>query len=88
MSGVDVATMIRSTSAAVRPADARARRAASTPRSLVFTPASAKCRARMPVRSTIHASEVSTPWLASSATRSALVRRRGGRWLPVPVMRE
>jgi hypothetical protein len=42
----------------------------------------------MPVRSMIHWSLVSMPLGASIATMSSLVRRRGGRWLPVPVMRE
>jgi hypothetical protein len=54
MSGVDVATMIRSISLAETLAASSARRAASTPRSLLVTPGSAKCLARMPVRSTIH----------------------------------
>ena len=49
------------------------------PRSLVLTSGAAKWRARMPVRSTIHWSDVSMPLAASSAARSALVTRRGGR---------
>ena len=88
MSGVDVATMMRSISAACRPAACKAWRAAANARSLAFTPSSAKWRARMPVRSTIHSSLVSRPRCASNSTMSALDRRRGGRWLPVPVMRE
>jgi hypothetical protein len=46
-----------------------------TARSLALTPSSAKWRARMPVRSTIHSSLVSTPRCASCCARSALVRR-------------
>ena len=57
LSGVVVATMIRSTSSAGRPAGSSAWRAAATPRSLALTVASAKRRARMPVRSSIHSSE-------------------------------
>ena len=88
ISGVEVATMIRSTSLALRPAAPSALRQACRARSLLKTPGSAKWRARMPVRSTIQSSELSTPWLASCATKSALLKRRGGRKLPVPVMRE
>ena len=65
MSGVDVATMIRSMSAAVQPAASSARLAAVVARSLACTSSATKWRARMPVRSTIHSSEVSTPRLAS-----------------------
>jgi len=43
------------------------------------TSGAAKWRARMPVRSTIHSSEGSTPRVASSVARSAWVPRRGGR---------
>src|SRR5690606_14676637 len=86
--GVDVATMMRSMSLAARPAASSAARAASAPMSLANTPSSAKWRARMPVRSMIHWSLVSVPLGASIATMTELVRRRGGRWLPVPVMRE
>ncbi len=88
MSGVDVATMIRSMSAAVRPAASSARRAAAVARSLAWTSSATKWRARMPVRSTIQSSDVSTPRAASISTRSALVRRRGGSSLPVPATRE
>jgi hypothetical protein len=42
----------------------------------------------MPVRSTIQSSELSMPWLANSATKSALVIRLGGKKLPVPEIRE
>ena len=62
MSGVEVATMIRSMSCGVAAGGLeRAARAASSARSLQVTPASAKWRARMPVRSTIQSSEVSMP---------------------------
>ena len=88
MSGVEVATMIRSIACGSQSAAASARRAASTPRSLQVTPGSAKWRKRMPVRSTIHSSEVSMPSAASRAASSALLTRPGGRKLPVPAMRE
>jgi len=42
----------------------------------------------MPVRSTIHSSDVSMPRAASSSVSWALDSRRGGSELPVPVMRE
>ena len=79
MSGVDVATMIRSTSVALRPAASSAWRAACTARSLEVTSAAAKWRARMPVRSTIQLSEVSMPSFASCAASASLVTRLGGR---------
>ena len=60
MSPVTVAHTIRSTCAPEMPAVSRARVAASTARSEVTTPSSAKWRASMPVRSRIHASVVST----------------------------
>ena len=69
-----VATTIRSTSAGARPASASARLAASTARSLVGWSSRALCRWRMPVRSTIHSSEVSTIF-----ARSALVTTCSGR---------
>ena len=46
---------------------------------LLKTPVAAKCLAPMPVRSRIHSSDVSTPLAANSATRSALLSRRGGK---------
>ena len=73
-SGVVVATMIRSMSEASRPAAARARRAASAPRSDAAWLATAWRRERMPVRSTIQASLVST-----NLARSSLVTISGGR---------
>ena len=46
---------------------------------LTATSGAAKWRKRMPVRSTIHSSEVSMPSLARRAARSALLTRSGGR---------
>ena len=57
-----------------RSARAIALTAASLPRSDVATPGSAMCRSRMPVRCTIHSSDVST-----IRDRSSLVRHRAGR---------
>ena len=88
ISGVDVATIIKSTSPTPRPAASSAARHAGSARSLALTSGAAKWRAWMPVRSTIHSSEVTTPLAASSAAKSALVRRRGGKKLPVPVILE
>jgi len=61
-------------SAALRPAASSAGRAAATARSEVNSPSAAMRRSRMPVRSTIHSSLVS-----SRAARSALVSTRAGR---------
>ena len=88
MSGVEVATMMRSIAFGSQSAAASARRAASTPKSLQVTPGSAKWRKRIPVRSTIHSSEVSMPSAARRAASCALLTRFGGRKLPVPAMRE
>ncbi len=71
--------MIRSMSAAVRPAASRAWRAAWTASSLLVTSGAAKYRARMPVRSTIQSSEVSTPSRASCAASASFDTRFGGR---------
>ena len=73
ISGLTVATMMTSTASAEMPRSARHSRAASAARSLVATPGSTRWRSRMPVRSTIHSSEVST-----IVSRSALVSTRGG----------
>jgi DNA polymerase-3 subunit beta len=78
-SGVEVATMIKSISLAVTPAASKARRAASVAKSLQPCSSAAKWRARMPVRSTIHSSEVSTPCCANSAANCSLVRRFSGK---------
>src|SRR5215469_16885530 len=77
MSGVTVATMITSTSLAAMPRFFRQHFAASTARSLVATPLSTRCRSRIPVRSTIHLSFVSTIF-----SRSAFVSSRGGTYVP------
>jgi hypothetical protein len=82
MSPVTVPTTTRPTSAGVMPASASARRAASTARSLVTWPSAAMCRWRMPVRSVIQASEVST-----ILARSSFVITRSGRYEPLPRMR-
>jgi hypothetical protein len=73
MSGVMVATMMRSMSSGATPASAIARRAASRARSEVASAGPAMRRSRMPVRVVIHSSEVST-----MRSRSALVITRAG----------
>src|SRR4051812_22746757 len=83
MSGVEVASTMRSMSAALRPAASSALRAAERARSLVNSPSAAIWRWRMPVRETIHSSLVST-----RDSSSLLVTTRSGSRLPVPVMRE
>ena len=61
LSGVEVATITASTSAAGMPACSSARRAAAAPIEEAVSPSAAICRRRMPVRSRIHSSEVSSP---------------------------
>ena len=73
MSGVAVATTMRSTSSGSTPACSSACRAAGSARSLAAWSGSAMCRSRIPVRVTIHSSEVST-----IASRSAFVSTRSG----------
>ncbi len=73
MSGVIVATMIRSTCSAVIPAATSARRAASAPMSDVVSSGRAMWRSRMPVRVRIHSLVVSTIF-----SRSVLLRTRSG----------
>ncbi len=71
--------MIRSTSAASRPAQASACDAATTDISIAVT-----CdtrRSRIPVREVIHSSDVSR-----KVERSSLERIAGGMHLPQPVM--
>ena len=85
MSGVDVATIIRSTSSADLPAASSAWEQASVARSLAETVESARYRMRIPVRSMIHSSDDSRPCRLIS---SALLNGEPGRKLPVPVMRE
>ena len=80
-SGVEVATMIRSTESAGIPAWVSARRAASAPSERVVSPSPAMWRAAIPLRSTIHSSLVSTILL-----NSALVITRCGRAEPHPAM--
>ena len=63
------------------PASASAACAARAPKCEAGTPFSAMRRSRMPVRSRIHWSLVST-----IRSRSALVRRRSGKAMPTPVM--
>ena len=69
MSGVVVATTIRSMSAAVSPAASSARRPALTARSLVSSLSAAMRRDWMPERVRIHSSEVSTNFARSSLVR-------------------
>ena len=73
MSGVTVATMMRSTSAGLTLARSRHSRAARVARALVPVPGSTTWRCRIPVRVRIHSSEVSTTF-----ARSALVITRSG----------
>ena len=65
-SGVVVQQMMVSTSPASMPASANASRAAASARSDVFSPSLTKRRSRMPVRSRIQASDVSTNLARSS----------------------
>ena len=74
MSGVAVATMMRSMSAGVMPAAAIAARDARSARSDVCSSGAAMWRWRMPVRVRIHSSLVATRCASSS-----LVRTRTGR---------
>ena len=81
MSPVVVATTIRSTCSGLMPALASAARPASSARSDVTVPSSAKRRDSMPVRSRIHSSEVST-----RSSNQLLGTTRGGSAEPTPVM--
>ena len=81
VSPVIVAHTIMSSCSAGMPADSSAPRAASTARSEVCTPSSAKWRASMPVRSRIHSSLVST-----MASNQLLGTSRGGSAEPTPAM--
>ena len=74
MSGVTVATMISSMSAAVTPAASMALRAALVAMSLVAISGPAMRRSLIPVREVIHSSEVST-----ILDMSSLVMMRSGR---------
>ena len=73
MSGVMVATMIRSICSGVMPARSMASRAALVAMSEVNSSSAAMRRSLMPVRVVIHSSVVSTIF-----SRSALVRIRSG----------
>ena len=83
MSGVMVATMMRSSCPAVTPAIFMARSAALAPRSEVNSSAAAMRRSLMPVREVIHSSVVSTIF-----SRSALVKIFSGTYEPTPVMEQ
>jgi hypothetical protein len=74
MSGVIVATTIRSICSALTPAFCMARSAACAAKSEVNSFLAASRRSRMPVRVVIHSSEVST-----SFSRSELVRILAGK---------
>src|SRR5262249_44585355 len=80
-SGVVVARMIWSMSVGARFAISSARRLAISDMSLDAWSGAAIRRSRMPVRSTIHASDVST-----IVARSAFVSTRSGTYMPVPAM--
>ena len=73
MSGVTVATTIRSIEDASTPASARAATAAGSAMSVSACSLVANRRSRIPVRSTIHSSVVST-----NCSRSLLVKTRSG----------
>src|SRR5918992_1354526 len=72
--------MTRSSSDGSRPATASASRAAWTLRVVAVSSSAAMRRSRMPVRVTIHSSEVST-----MVDSSALVITRSGAYIPQPV---
>ena len=77
---------MRSISSGCKPAISIARCAASVARSLAITPGSAKCREDIPLRETIHSSDVSSPRSANIFARSELLTFRGGKLLPVPTI--
>jgi hypothetical protein len=81
MSGVTVATTIRSIEAASTPASARAAITAGAAMSVSACSSVANRRSRMPVRSTIHSSVVST-----YCSRSLFVKTRSGTYTPRPVI--
>ena len=82
MSGVQVATMIRSMALGLIPPNSIACRAAAAPMSEVNSSSAATRRSLMPVRSMIHSSEVSRV-----SDSSALVTTRSGTAVPQPVTR-
>ena len=81
MSGVTVATMSRSIEPGSTPADSSACRHAGRAMSVIASSCAAMRRSRMPVRSMIHSSVVST-----SVESSALVTTRSGTCEPRPVI--
>src|SRR5579885_3583048 len=81
MSGVTVATISRSTSAARLPARSSAARAAGRARSDIASVSAATLRSLIPVRVVIHSSAVST-----IRARSSFVSTRSGTWQPSPVI--
>src|SRR5881396_602281 len=81
MSGVTVATMTRSTSEPASPASSSASCAAGSARSESASSGAAIRRSRIPVRSTIHSSEVSI-----SVESSSFVITRSGTCAPRPVI--
>ena len=81
MSGVTVAQMSRSISFASTPASARAAIAAGRAISVSASSFAAIRRSRIPVRSTIHSSVVSTSFASSS-----FVSTRSGTCVPSPVI--
>jgi hypothetical protein len=81
MSGVTVATIIRSSSVDFTPARSRAIRAAGRARSVIACSGAAIRRSLMPVRSVIHSSVVST-----SSDSSSFVTTRSGMYVPRPVI--
>jgi len=81
LSGVAVATMMPSNSDAVVPARQSAFTAASLPMVDTVSSGRAKRRSRMPVRSTIHWSDVSSVF-----SKSALVTIRSGIETPSPAI--
>ena len=74
--------MMQSRSVATSPAFVSALRAAATAMSLVGSSGAAMCRSFIPVRVTIHSSDVSNIF-----SRSAFVRTFAGTWCPTPAMR-
>jgi len=81
MSGVTVPTTIKSTSCRSNGCLSSRFFTAQTARSLAATPFSTICRSRIPTRSRIHSFVVSTIF-----SRSALVRTRGGKYVPSAVI--
>ena|SRR5690606_29648611 len=81
MSGVTVATIIKSTSSPLTPLCLRHCSIAFTDKSLLASHLAAMRRSRIPVRSRIHSSDVSTIF-----DRSSLVSFLSGTYMPTPEM--